>query len=167
MLGFTFVTFWNEWQEAHSVKSSNLVELRGDTLIFKVPISIPYQSEWEAKPTEERMAIFDGEFYHSYKQAYQNDTLYTYYTHQRVSRENIYTLLHDVHDNLNQFSKKNIPPAQKSLDFFKNLSKDYVEIHTRLITLFWVEDLPIQNYAYSSDYVQIPLEVSSPPPVFS
>lgn len=167
MLGFTFVTFWNEWQDAHSVKSRNLVELRGDTLIFKIPISIPYQNEWEAKPTDERMAIFEGEFYHSYKQSYQNDTLYTYYTHQRVSRDNIYTLLHDVQDNFNEFSKKKNNPTQKTLDFFKNLSKDYVEIHARLITIFWVEDLPIQNFAYSSSHTQVQLKVNSPPPVFS
>jgi hypothetical protein len=46
-LSFTFIFLLNEWQESHVVKDTGFVELKGDKLVFKMQLSLPYQSEWK------------------------------------------------------------------------------------------------------------------------
>ncbi len=166
-MGFTFVTFWNEWQESHRVKSNSVVEVRANELIFKMQLTLPYQSEFRNDLVTGNTAIYEGEFYESYMQLYQNDTLYTHYRLLNVSRDNIYTLLNEVHENLNIFSQKHKSTSQKALEFFKNFSKDYVELHSRMITWFLVEDLPSANYHYLTFHTNPILSVNAPPPIFS
>lgn len=167
VLGFTFVTFWNEWQESHSVKSNSSVEIRGDELVFKMQLTLPYQTEFRNDLMTGNTAIYEGQFYESYEQVYQNDTLYTHYRLLNISRDNIYTLLNEVHENLNVFSKNNKTTSQKALEFFKNFSKDYVELYSRMITWFWIEDLGFENYKYLAVKFNHILSVNAPPPMFS
>jgi hypothetical protein len=166
-LGFTFVTFWNEWQESHSVKSNSFVEIRNKELIFKMQLTLPYQVEFRNDLMTGNTAIYEGEFYESYEQVYQHDTLYTHYRLLNISRDNIYTLLNEVHENLNIFSKNNKSTSQKALEFFKNFSKDYVEIRSRMIAWFWVENLGFENYNYLAIHSNHVLSVNARPPIIS
>jgi len=68
----------NEWQESNVVKDTGFVELKGDKLVFKMQLSLPYQSEWKNELIDGNNAIFEGEFFKSYEQVYRGDTLYTY-----------------------------------------------------------------------------------------
>lgn len=164
-MGFTFVSFWNEWQEGHRVKPSSFLEINNDELVFKMQITLPYQAQFSNELTNAHTAIYEGEFYESYEQNYQNDTLYTHYRLLRVSRDNILSLMKEVHENLNAFSKNHKTPSQRALEFFKNFSKDYVELHTKMIAWFWVEDLGFKNYNYSQLHSNPSLSVISPPPI--
>ena len=167
VLGFTFVTFWNEWQEYHRVKPNSFVEIRANELIFKMQLTLPYQSEFQNELITGNTAIYEGEFYESYLQVYKNDTLYSHYRLLSVSRDNIYTLLNEVHENFNVFSKNHKTTSQKALEFFKNFSKDYVEFQSRMIIWFLVEDLPLENYHYLRFYTNHILSVNAPPPMIS
>ncbi|MCU0323685.1 MAG: hypothetical protein MUF45_00325 [Spirosomaceae bacterium] len=166
-LGFTLVTFWNEWQENHRVKPSSFVEVRGNELIFKMQLTLPYQSEFRTDIMNGNTAIYEGKFYQSYVQVYQKDTLYTHYHLLNVSRDNVLALLNEVHENLNSFSKEHKTPSQKALDFLKNFSKDYVELHSKMITWFWIEDLGFENYNYLTLHPNFILSVNAPPPMLS
>lgn len=166
-MGFTLVTFWNEWQENHRVNPSSFIEVRDDELIFKMQLTLPYQSEFRTDIMTGNTAIYEGKFYQSYVQVYQKDTLYTYYHLLNVSRDNILVLLSEVHENLNIFSKKHKTPSQKALNFFKNLSKDYIEFHSRMIIWFWIEDLGFKNYNYIAFHTNNILSVNAPPPMFA
>ncbi len=165
-MGFTFVTFWNEWQESHRVKASSFIEIKTDELIFKMQLTLPYQSEFRNDLMSGNTAIFEGKFYESYVQIYQNDTLYTHYRLLNVSRDNVLALLNEVHENLNIFSQKHKTTGQKALEFFKNFSKDYFELHSKMITWFWLEDLPAANYHYQTFHTNNILSVNAPPPMF-
>lgn len=167
VLGFTFVSFWNEWQESHSVKSNSFVEIKGNELIFKMQLTLPYQVEFRNELMTGNTAIYEGKFYESYVQIYQKDTLYTHYRLLNVGRDNIMALLNEVHENLNVFSQNNKSTSQKALDFFKHFSKDYVEMRSRMITWFWIEKLGFENYNYLALHSNPVLSVNAPPPIFS
>ena len=166
VLGFTFVSLWNEWQEKHNVKSSSFVEIINHELIFKMQLTLPYQPEFRSDLMAGNTAIYEGEFYESYLQVYQKDTLYTYYRPLSVNRDNILTLLQEVHENMNIFSKNHKTPSQRALEFFKNFSKDYVELHSKMITWFWIENLEKRNnFTYLTPHTNSILSVNSPPPI--
>ena len=168
VLGFTFVTLWNEWQENHSVKSSCFVELINDELVFKMQLTLPYQTEFRNDLMTGNTAIYEGKFYESYLQIYQKDTLYTHYRPLNVSRDNILALLKEVHENMDVFSKNHKTPSQRALEFFKNFSKDYVELHSNMIAWFWVENLDLKNnFKYLIPHTNSILSVNSPPPISS
>lgn len=165
-MGFTFVTFWNEWQENHSVKSSSFIETKNNELVFKMQLTLPYQPEFRSDLMTGNTAIYEGKFYESYVQVYQKDTLYTYYRPLSVNQDNILALLKDVHENLNVFSKNHKTPSQRALEFFKNFSKDYVELHANMIAWFWVENLEvINNFTYLTPHTNSILSVNYLPPI--
>lgn len=130
-------------------------------------LTLPYQAEFRNDLMTGNIAIYENEFYESYEQVYQHDTLYKHYRLLNISRDNIYTLLNEVHENFNVFSKNNKTTSQKALDFFKNFSKDYVEIRSRMLTWFWVENLGFENYNYLAIHSNPVLSVNAPPPMFS
>ncbi|MFN3489181.1 MAG: hypothetical protein ACK4YV_08600 [Emticicia sp.] len=166
-LGYTFVFLANEWQERHRVKATSFVELEGDKLIFKVQLSLPYQSEWKNELIDGNTAIFEGEFFKSYEQIYRGDTLYTYYKRLDLSRDNIMALMSEVHENLNLFSEKHKTTSQKSLEFSKNLTKYYVEFRSKILVWYKVEDLPRRNYFINTFFYNLSLTVDAPPPIYS
>lgn len=155
---------WNEWEDQHSYKSNTFVEVKDEVLVLKVPMSIPYQNEWTDKVAIEKLAIFEGDFYKSYEQSFQNDTLYTFYQKQQLSRENMLSLLQHLGDNLDNFSTKKDEHSKKNSNLIKLITKDYVEFHRKSIVFFWIEDLGIKNYEYSLAYNQPLLRLKTPPP---
>lgn len=166
-LGYTFVFLVNEWQESHRVKATSFVEVEGDKLIFKMQLSLPYQSEWKNELIDGNTAIFEGEFFKSYEQIYRGDTLYTYYKRLDLSRDNIMALMNEVHENLNLFSEKHKTTSQRALEFSKNLTKDYIEFRSKMLVWYKVEDLPRRNYFINTFYYNLSLTVNAPPPIFS
>jgi hypothetical protein len=168
VLGFTFVSLWNEWQENHSVKSNSAVEIINEDLVFKMQLTLPYQTQFQTDLMTGNTAIYEGEFYESYQQVYKNDTLYTHYRRLTVSRDNVLSLMQKVHENLNDFSKNHQTTGQKALTFIKNFSKDYVKLHSSLIAWFWVENIDINNnYQYLTPHTNPTIAVDSPPPISS
>lgn len=167
VLAFTFIFFVNEWQESHKVKATSFVEVKNDKLIFKMQLSLPYQSEWKNELLDGNTAVFEGEFYQSYEQVYRGDTLYTFYKRINISRDNIMALVKEAHENLNLFSKNHKTTSQKALEFSKNLTKDYVEFRSKMMVWYKVEDLPRRNYFINTYFYNLSLTVNAPPPIFS
>jgi hypothetical protein len=166
-LSFTFIFLLNEWQESHVVKNTSFVELEGDKLIFKMQLSLPYQSEWKNELIDGNTAIFEGEFFKSYEQVYHRDTLYTYYKKVDLSRDNIMSLMNEVHENLNLFSEKHKTTSQKALESSKHLTKDYIEFRSKIWVWYKVEDLPCRNYFINTFYYNFTLTINAPPPIYS
>lgn len=166
VLGFTFISLWNEWEESHRVKSSSAIERINDELVFKMQLTLPYQNQFQTDLIKGYTAIYEGEFYESYQQVYKNDTLYTYYRHLTVSRDNVLSLMQKVHENLNIFPDNHQTAGQRALKFFKNFSKDYVRLYSSIIAWFWLENIDINhNYQYLTSHTNPTLVVDSPPPI--
>lgn len=168
VLGYTFVTLWNEWKADRTYKTSGLIEQEGDNLVLKFNLAIPYQNNFTSNSTSEKLAIYKGEFYRESKQVYENDTLYVTYQRENISRENFYDLLNEVSENLDDFSKNESDNSSKNtLKFFKNLVKDYTTFGANNIAYFWVEDIPLRNYTFTLTKYSSELSLTSPPPQIS
>jgi hypothetical protein len=150
----------NEWQESNVVKDTGFVELKGDKLVFKMQLSLPYQSEWKNELIDGNNAIFEGEFFKSYEQVYHCDTLYTYYKRLDISRDNIMSLMNEVRENLNLFLEKHKTTSQKALEFSKHLTKDYVEFRSKMLVWYKVDDLPFLNYFINTFFYNFCLTVN-------
>lgn len=148
-------------------QSNGLIEQNGDELVLKLSLSIPYQTNFSNTSTNEKLAIYNGEFYREKSHEYRNDTLYVSYQKESISRENFYNILNEVSENLNDFSDN---PSQKSnhktSDFFKNLVKDYTSFARNSVAFFWIEDAPFGNYSYALSNYLVELSTASPPPQF-
>jgi hypothetical protein len=77
------------------------------------------------------------------------------------------SLMNEIHENLNLFSEKHKTTSQKALEFSKHLTKDYVEIYSKMLIWYKIEDLPFRNYLINTFYYNFSLTVIAPPPILS
>ena len=143
------------------VQTNVFFEEDGEQLVMKVPMAIPYLASWEESEETDGLIIFKGDFFRTYERKFANDTLYTYCTKENASRENVFSLLQQVKQHVGD---EPTSPGKKSLNFFKNLTKDYTQFNSSSIAYFWVEDLPLQIYTYQEFIPATTKLVHSPPP---
>ncbi len=163
--GFTFVLFWDEWKSSRTYKLSNLIEEREDYLFLKLNLSIPYQSDFSISHTKKNLTIYKGEFYSEISKIYKNDTLYISYKKEKINRDNIYNLLNEVSESLNQFSN-NPSQSNKTIDFFKKFIQDYTTFREKRIIYFLVNNLAFHNYKYREKFYEVIHILDTPPPKF-
>ena len=164
--GFTLLTIWNSWESQNNIELNQQIVLKGDSLIHKYPISLPYSQNFQKNNPEGQTAIFDGKFYQMSKVEYQSDTLLTYYVQANYTRENVLAIAKEFSDSVTKdLSAQKEDSSQKALEFFKKLSKDYLTGNTVLKTWFWI-DIQIQTHSFISENYQVPvLMVSFHPPI--
>lgn len=103
---------------------NDLIVSEGDnteTLVVKIPISLPYQTNWEA-PKDVKGELRDGDdFYQMKEQIMENDTLYTTLVADRSARENFFDLANQVNEHLSDQPEKS--PTKTKL--INTLVKEY------------------------------------------
>lgn len=161
MLGSTFVMLMDKWQEDRVVHTNVSYEEKGEYLVMKLPMAIPYLASWDDTEETDGLIIFKGDFFRTYQRKFASDTLYTYCKKENASRENVFSLLQQVKK---QVGNEPTDSGKKALSFFKNLTKDYTQFSSNTIAYFWVEDLPLKIYTYTEFIPISTLLVQSPPP---
>ncbi|WP_143706020.1 hypothetical protein [Emticicia sp. TH156] len=161
MLGSTFVMLLDKWQEERVVHANVSFQEKGEFLVMKVPMAIPYMASWNESEETDGLIIFKGDFFRTYQRKFESDTLYTYCKKENASRENVFSLLQQVKKQVND---EPTDSGKKALNFFKNLTKDYTQFGSNTIAYFWVEDLPLKIYTYQEFIPASTLFVNSPPP---
>ncbi len=151
----------DKWQEQRMIQPSVFFEEKGEQLVMKLPMAIPYLASWNESEETDGLIIYKGNFFRTQERKFENDTLYTYCTKENASRENVFSLLQQVKKHVND---EPTAPGKKAMNFFKNLTKDYTQFNTQNIAYFWVEDLPLKIYTYQEFIPASILLVHSPPP---
>jgi hypothetical protein len=165
VIGYSIFTAWNCWENEISLNCHKQLEIKGDTLIFKYPISLPYNGNFNQEISEPETIIYEGEFYQSSKFEYISDTLITYYLSVNYSRENVISIINNFKNSITQdFSKEKDSSSQKALEFFKKMSKKYLRQNLVLTTLFWIEFKPKKSVFVSEIYSNPSIEVNLFPP---
>jgi hypothetical protein len=91
------------------------------TMVVKIPISLPYQTDWEA-PREVEGELRQGdEFYQMVDQKMENDTLYTTIVADQNARDRFFDLANQVSEHLSDEPEK--APAKSKL--IQTLVKEY------------------------------------------
>jgi hypothetical protein len=92
-----------------------------ETKVVKIPISLPYQTDWEA-PREVEGELRQGdEFYQMVDQKMENDTLYTTIVADQNARDRFFDLANQVSEHLSDQPEK--APAKSKL--INTLVKEY------------------------------------------
>jgi hypothetical protein len=92
-----------------------------ETVIVKLPISLPYHTDWET-PKEVKGELRNGDdFYQMKEQIMKNDTLYTTLVADRSARENFFDLANQVNEHLSDQPDKS--PSKSKL--INTLIKEY------------------------------------------
>jgi hypothetical protein len=161
ILDSTFVFLIDKWQEQYIVQPNVFFEERGDQLVMKLPMSIPYLGSWEESEKTDGFIIYKGVFFRTTQRIFANDTLYTYGAKERAGQENMLSLLQQIKKHV---SNAPVSPGRKALDFLKNLTKDYIQFDSSSVSFFEIEDLPLKIYTHHGIMLTSIKLVLSPPP---
>lgn len=91
----------------------------GEEIVFKVPLSIPYHSDWEKPMAASGLFERDGEFYTIVSKNYKQDTIYIT-CYQNTNAREIFGMLADsVKPASEKTDKQKSPTHTISTNFFK------------------------------------------------
>lgn len=165
--GFSILTFWNSWETENNIVANEQIEIKGDSLIHKYALSLPYSTNFEQSINNTQTAIFEGDFYQSIKIKYQGDTVFTYYVLANYSRENILAIVKDFSNSMTlDFSKKTEKSSQQAQNYFKKISKHYLTQNQVITTIFWKESIDFEHFVISNLYLTPVLNKQEIPPIF-
>ena len=112
-----------------------------ETMVVKIPISLPYQTNWEA-PREAEGELRQGdEFYQMVEQKMENDTLYTTIVADQNARDRFFDLANQVSEHLTDQPEK--APAKSKL--IQTLVKEYCA--SKDVWVFYILEWPVKSFA--------------------
>lgn len=162
MVGYS-VVYWLGGNVALDEQKDELESfLKDEYIIVKVPVSLPYQTNWTAPQFVQGQLQVGSEFYEMVEQIMLNDTIYITCKPDRDARANFYALAEHIskhiHDNANDG-----PQPSKSIVI--QLLKEYVSfqrIHRFFIIKSLSDSTPLQNFSFLT--LSRAFGVISPPP---
>ncbi len=165
MMGFS-VVYWVEENFATNLDASQPVAstLSQDYVLVKIPLSLPYQTDWSAsKKVSGKLRVGDMH-YQMVSQQLINDTLYTVCKVDQSARDRFFNLASHINQHVNADASTDVPSKKSSL-LLKDFVKEYLAAHKKhLIYVFeWL--LP-RKTSTQKDYVTLvrALDILSPPP---
>ena len=112
-----------------------------ETMVVKIPISLPYQTNWET-PREAEGELRQGdEFYQMVEQKMENDTLYTTIVADQNARDRFFDLANQVSEHLTDQPEK--APAKSKL--IQTLVKEYCA--SKDVWFFYILEWPVKSFA--------------------
>ncbi len=107
-----------------------------ETMVVKIPISLPYQTDWEAPREAEGELRKGDEFYQMVDQKMENDTLYTTIVADQNARDRFFDLANQVSEHLSDQPEK--APAKSKL--IQSLVKEYCS--SKDVWFFYIVEWP-------------------------
>ncbi|MFT5884898.1 MAG: hypothetical protein ACI9IP_001355 [Arcticibacterium sp.] len=151
-------------QENDIETSSFLMNLEGpEVLEIKLPMALPYATEWDSPQKGNGLLEKNGEFYTLFERNFKNDTLYFKYIKNTNARE-IFSMLSDKVNNSQDSDKSQNSKGSSLLSnwmFLKFHDNSTGEFGYLNLTF---QRLGSQNFAYESLFSTISLAIDTPPP---
>lgn len=110
-----------------------------ETLVVKIPISLPYQTNWETPREAEGELRKGDEFYQMVDQKMENDTLYTTIVADQNARDRFFDLANQVSEHLSDQPEK--APAKSKL--IQTLVKEYCS--SKDVWVFYILEWPLNK----------------------
>jgi hypothetical protein len=163
IMGFSLVYWIEEYFQSGNGGEISLVPSKADeVLILKIPIVIPYQTDWQvAEPAEGRLRRGD-DFYQIIEQQLRNDTLYVK-CKLDLSAKDRYL---DLASHVDKHVKGGIADGKgKTPQLLKNFLKDYLTFNRKhwFFVIDWIETRKVFR-GISFTIPSLLLYVASPPP---
>jgi poly-beta-hydroxyalkanoate depolymerase len=165
MVGYSIV-YLSEETHTISERGKNLIQQADDSqnIVIKVPVAVPYQTNWDAPEQVEGQILHEGRYYQMKSRQLINDTLYVQCEFDQSARERFTDLASKINDQVTG----NTPDQQKGQHstILKNFVKEYMS-QDRKHVFYLLEWAPAQHvvvcatqFSLSERYFTIP----SPPP---
>lgn len=162
MVGYS-VVYWLGGNVALETPGRELESIVSDEYItVKVPVSLPYQTNWTApQPVQGKLQV-GNEFYEMVEQIMLDDTIYITCKPDRDARANFYALAEHINKHINDNATDG-PKPSKSIVI--QLLKEYISFQ-RVHTFFIIESLSDSTPLQQSSFLLLShaFGVLSPPP---
>jgi hypothetical protein len=162
MVGYS-VVYWLGGNVALEVQNKEAASPLSDEYItVKVPVSLPYQTNWTAPQSVQGKLQIGNEFYELVEQIMLNDTVYITCKPDRDARANFYALAEHINKHINDNAGTG-PKPDKHIVI--QLLKEYVSFQ-RVHTFFIIESLSDSTPLTQPLFLLLSraLGVLSPPP---
>ncbi len=107
-----------------SLSESDFRETNEDRFVIKIPIALPYSSDWDSPKAAEGLIERNGEFFTIVSKNYVNDTLYVECVQNNNAKE-IFNSLSDHLENFSDFSGDHDKNKSSGLDILKLLTQSF------------------------------------------
>lgn len=156
MMGFSLIYCI---EESFVARSSG--QQAGEYVVFKMPFSLPYNSDWsEPRPLEGKIQQ-GNQHYELVSQQVVNDTLYTVCRTDENARYRFLELSEHINQHIKETSSH---PAKKRYSFLKDFFKEYTAAARKHIiyVLYW--HVPLKTPPYFSHSYAFIASIHAPPP---
>jgi hypothetical protein len=129
-------------------------------IVVKVPVSLPYQTDWSYPEPSEGKIRNGGDYYQIRSKQLKNDTLYVYCEYDQNARDRYMELVDHFQDETESPSKKRHAKLLKS--FLKEFMASRMK-HAVLV-IEWIETTPTAADHYDWTVSETCHYISTPPP---
>ena len=155
-------------ESKYSVSSENQNYIETDVysqdIVIKIPVSLPYQTDWKYPETAEGMIQHNGNYYQLKTSQLINDTLYVHCELDQSARERFISLASNIMSEV--YGTHADAHKTSHASFLKNFVKEYLALgrkHTFYI-LEWSEAAVSVKDHYVCNASKTHLRILSPPP---
>ncbi|MDF7818393.1 hypothetical protein P1X15_12335 [Runella sp. MFBS21] len=162
MVGYSIVYWLGGNVALHKQEIQSDSTLNEEYITVKVPVALPYQTNWTAPQPVQGSIQVGEEFFEMVEQIMLNDTLYITCKSDHHARKNFFALAQHIDNHIKDY---NGSTHDSSKNKTLSILKEYVSFG-RLHVFFWVEWLPDTTPSISITYTLLlrALPLFSPPP---
>lgn len=165
MVGYSIV-YLSEERHVISNAGKDLVHqsVASENIIIKVPVSVPYQNNWDAPEPAEGQIEHEGRFYQMKSQQLINDTLYVQCEFDQHARDRFTDLVSKINDQVTGTAADS--QENQHAHVLKNFLKEYM-ISGRKHTFYLLEwaEPNASGYTYLQSFLpERHSVIPSPPP---
>lgn len=164
-MGYSVVYLFEE-KYAISAGNEDYIERHpySKDIVIKVPVSIPYQTNWDNPEPAEGKIQHGGEYYQMKSKQLINDTMYVHCEFDQNARDRFMTLVSHINDEIagsNADTHKKLPST-----ILKSFLKDYMTSTRKHIfyVMEWSAPAAVVADQYHFTAQKSSLSIPSPPP---
>ncbi|MCF2486741.1 hypothetical protein [Dyadobacter sp. CY347] len=165
MVGYSIV-YLSEETHTISARGKDLVQQSENSLdiVIKVPVAVPYQTNWDAPEQVEGQLLHEGQYYQMKSRQLINDTMYVHCEYDQTAREKFSDLASKINDQVTGNASDQRKDQHSNI--LKNFVKEYMS-QDRKHVFYLLEWAPVQEVALSQvqlHFSEIQFTIPSPPP---
>ena len=165
MIGYSVVYLLEERNSISNQGENHWIEKStiSKNIIIKVPVSVPYQTNWDAPEPVEGQIEHEGQFYKMVTQQLINDTLYVHCEFDQNARDQFMDLALKINDQVNGNDSES--QKQSHATILKSFLKEYMATSGKHV-FYILEWSPSVSYEqiYNAMLSEACLSIPSPPP---
>lgn len=134
-------------------------------IVVKVPVSLPYQTDWSVPEPSEGKIRHEGEYYQIRTKQLLNDTLYVYCEYDQNARDRFMALVDHIQDETVSTPPESQAPKSHA-KLLKSFLKEFMTSPQKHVffVMEWIETTPSATDQYYSPVFETCRNIPTPPP---